>query len=76
MFVNLHATQKIMNEDGTTSVLFIPSIVDGEEIYLKCDNIYITLPTAADPFIIGADYTGELTKSEPQIEPMEPPIEE
>jgi len=63
MFLNLHATQKILNENGTTSVIFNPSIIDETgTIQMQCSSILLYLPTSGDVFEIGADYSGELVK--------------
>ncbi|SPF51243.1 hypothetical protein SBF1_50127 [Candidatus Desulfosporosinus infrequens] len=57
MIVNLHVTQKVTNENGTTSISFTPSIVDPTgTIHLQCSGVFVTLPTALDVFKIGVDY--------------------
>jgi len=66
MKVNLHVTQKISNENGTTSVLFKASLADDLITVLQCDNIMITIPTAGDIFEIAADYQGEMVKVVPE----------
>lgn len=75
MIVNLHVTQKIINENDSTSVIFTPSIVGMPMVTLQCPSIFITLPTVGDPFEIGADYSGDLVKSgTPVIETVVPEV--
>ena len=63
MIVKMRVTKKEINTDGMTKVFLTPILVgESEVVVLSCDNLSVSIPTITDPFVLGADYQGELVK--------------
>jgi hypothetical protein len=59
MSIKLHVSQKVTNEDGTTTVVFVPILVNGTiGTILSGGNLTLTLATLNDTFIVGKNYDG------------------
>ena len=62
MNIKLHVNQKTINEDGTTTITFVPILVGDEGSILSGGNLTLTVPTADDTFTVGKDYDGSFAE--------------
>ena len=62
MNIKLHASQKTINEDGTTTITFVPILVGGENSILSGGNLTLIIPSAYDAFAVGKDYDGSFAE--------------
>lgn len=62
MNIKLHASQKTINEDSTTTITFVPILVGDEGSILSGGNLTLTIPNTEDTFAVGKDYDGSFAE--------------